>query len=73
MGYSPCKMVSLGQNLKMRKRCEKYFYDHIGVVVCKNRVKKHLIVKKREAFENGQNWSKAWVVAHAKWSVWVTS
>ena len=37
----------------------------------KHRVKKHLIVKKREAFENGQNWPKAWVIAHAKWSVWV--
>ena len=36
MGYSPCKKVSLGQNLKIRKRCEKRrFYDHIRVDVCK--------------------------------------
>ena len=31
-GYSLCKMVSLGQKLKMPKRCEKRFYDHIRVV-----------------------------------------
>ena len=33
MGYSPCKMVSLAQKLKMPKRCEKRLYDHIKVVV----------------------------------------
>ena len=35
MGYSPCKMLSLGQKLKMPKMWEKRFYDHIEVVVCK--------------------------------------
>ena len=29
------RMVSLGQKLKMPKRCEKRLYDHIRVVVCK--------------------------------------
>ena len=29
MGYSPCKVVSLGQKLKMLKNCEKLSYDHI--------------------------------------------
>ena len=37
----------------------------------RNRVKTHLIVNKREHFKNGQNWSKGWAIAHAKWSVWV--
>ena len=37
----------------------------------KNRFKKGLICEKQEHFENGQNWPKAWVIAHAKWSVWV--
>ena len=35
MGYSPCKIVSLGQKLKMPKTCEKGIEDHIRVVVCK--------------------------------------
>ena len=56
MGYSPCKMVSLGQKLKMPKRCEKRFYDHIKVVVCKKPLQKNLIFEKWEHFENGQNW-----------------
>ena len=33
-GYSLCKMVSLGKKLKMQKRCEKRFYNHIRVVLC---------------------------------------
>ena len=40
MGYSPCKMVSLGQKLKMLKRCEKRSYDHIKVVVSKKALQK---------------------------------
>ena len=56
MGYCPCKMVSLGPKLKMPKRCEKWLYDHIRVVICKNRSKKHLILEKLGHFENGQNW-----------------
>ena len=28
-GYSPCKMVSLGQKIKLPKTCEKLFYKHI--------------------------------------------
>ena len=35
MGYSPWKINSLGQKLKMPKRCEKRPYDHSGVVVSK--------------------------------------
>ena len=35
-----CKMVSLGQKLKMPKRCEKWLYDHIRVVMCKKPLQK---------------------------------
>ena len=35
MGYSPCKVVSLGQKLKMLKSCEKRSYDHIKVNMSK--------------------------------------
>ena len=56
MGYSPSKMVSLGQKWKMPKRCEKRSYDHIRVGVSKKRFKKHLILEKWEDFKNSQNW-----------------
>ena len=46
MGYSPCKMVSLGQKLKIRKRCEKRFYDHIKLVVCKKPLQKPPNIRK---------------------------
>ena len=56
MGYSPSKMLSLGQKLKIPKRCGKRLYDRIKVVVRKKPLKKKdKILKKREQFENGQN------------------
>ena len=39
-GYSLCKMVSLGQKLKMPKTCDKRFYKHIRLVLCKKRLQK---------------------------------
>ena len=56
MGYSPWKIVSLGQKLKMLKRCEKRSYDHIKVNMSKKSSKKPLILEKRDDFKNGQNW-----------------
>ena len=38
--YSLCKMVSLGQKLKLPKACKKQLYRHIGIVLCKNRLEK---------------------------------
>ena len=60
MGYSPCEMdmVSLGQKLKIRRRCEKQLYDHIRVVVYRKPLQKHLIFEKREHYLNGQNWPR---------------
>ena len=37
------KWLVLGEKLKMPKRCEKRFYEHIRVVVCKKLLQKHLI------------------------------
>ena len=49
-------MLSLGQNLKVPKRCEKRLFDLIKVVVCKKTLQKTPnIGKKREHFENGQS------------------
>ena len=42
MGYSPWKMVSLAQKLKMPKRCEKRFYYHVRNVAGKKPLEKTL-------------------------------
>ena len=39
-GHSLCKMVSLGQKLKMPKTCDKRLYKHIRLVLCKKRLQK---------------------------------
>ena len=51
-GYSPCKMVSLGEKLKMPKACKKWFYNKIRFVLCKNLSKKHQIFEKWDDFDN---------------------
>ena len=58
-GYSPNKIISLNQKLKMPRRCKQLLFDYIRVVMCKkNRSKKHLIFEKWEHFENGKNWPR---------------
>ena len=32
-GYSPCKILSLGQKIKLPKTCEKLLYKHIRVIL----------------------------------------
>ena len=44
-GYRLCKMVSLGQKIKLPKRCEKRFYKYIIDVLCKKRLQKTLIIR----------------------------
>ena len=56
IGQDACKVLSLGQKLKMQKRCEKQLYDHIRVVVCKKPLQKYLIFKKWQHFESSKNW-----------------
>ena len=46
----PCKILSLGQKLNMPKTCEKRFYKHIQVVLCKKRLQKPANIRKRRAF-----------------------
>ena len=43
-------MVSLGQKLKMPKRCEKRLYEHIRTVVCKKALQKTPNTQKMRAF-----------------------
>ena len=39
-GYTVCKMVSLAQKFKWPKTCEKRFYKHVRVVLCKKPLEK---------------------------------
>ena len=34
-GYSPCKMLALGQKFKFQKTCQNPFYKSFRVVLCK--------------------------------------
>ena len=43
-------MVSLGQKLKWPKTCEKRFYEHIRVVLCKKPLMKAPNIKEMRAF-----------------------
>ena len=50
MGYSPSKMVRLGQKLKMPTRCEKLLKEHIKVVACKKPLQTTPNIQKMTAF-----------------------
>ena len=51
-GYSPCKILTLGQKLKFQKTCQNPFYKSFRAVLCKKRSKKHQIFQKWDHFEN---------------------
>ena len=48
-GYSFCKLAAWLKNLK-QKRCEKRFYDHITVGLCKNPLQKTANIREMRAF-----------------------
>ena len=70
--YSPWKILSLGRKLKLPKPCEKRFYKHIKVVLCKKWLEKTANIREMRVFlkmaKIGHN---AKAIAHAKYSVWV--
>ena len=49
-GYRLCKIVTLGQKLKMHKNMLKTFLQHIAVVLCKKRLEKTANIGKMRAF-----------------------
>ena len=49
-GYSLCKMVSLGQKLKISKTCEKSFYKNIRVNICKKPLQKKPNIREMRQF-----------------------
>ena len=47
-----CKMVTLAQKLKWPKTCEKRFWKHVRVVLCKKPLEKSPNIRKWDHFEN---------------------
>ena len=48
--YSLCKIVTLGQKLKMQKNMLNTFLQHVAVVLCKKRHEKTANITKMRAF-----------------------
>ena len=55
-GYRLCKMVSLGQKIKLPKTYEKRFYKHITDVLCKKRLQKTLNIREMRRFWKFEKW-----------------
>ena len=49
-GYSLCKIVSLGQKLKLKKTCEERFFNHVRVVLCKKPLEKTPNIREARRF-----------------------
>ena len=49
-GYRPCKMLTLGQNLKFQKICQNPFYKSFRVVLCKKPLQKTLNIREMRKF-----------------------
>ena len=49
-GYRLCKMVSLAQKFKWPKTCEKRFYKHVRVVLCKKALEKTPNIREMRPF-----------------------
>ena len=48
--YSPCKILSLGHKIKLAKTCQKRFYKHIKILLCKKRLEKRTHIRNMRAF-----------------------
>ena len=68
-GYSLYKMVNLGQKLKFTKTCERRFFGHIRVVLCKETAWENTKYSRNEAIL--KIWNHAKAIAFAKCSVCV--
>ena len=49
-GYSPCKILTLGQKLKFQKTCQNPFHKSFRIVVCKKPLQKTLNIREMRAF-----------------------
>ena len=70
--YSPCKILSLAQKLKIKESSENLFYDHVRVVVCRKPLQKNKKYSKNESIlKIAKNGHDAKAIAHAKYKVWI--
>ena len=46
--YSPCKILSLGQKIKLPKTCEKPLYNYIRVALCVKKTVTDRVLRARE-------------------------
>ena len=68
-GYRLCKMVSLGQKLTRPKTCEKRFYKHVRVVLCKKRLEKTPYIREMRPFWKWAILQKLWTLKNDQfWS-----
>ena len=49
-GYSPCKILTLGQKLKFQKTCQNPFYKSFRVVLCKKPLEKTRNIREMRPF-----------------------
>ena len=71
-GYRLCKIVTLGQKLKMHKNMLKTFLQHIAVVLCKKRLEKTANIQKNQSIlKIAKNGHQAKAIDLAKSSLWV--
>ena len=70
-GYRLGKMVSLGQNFKWPKTCEKRFYKHVRVVLCKKPLEKRNKYSRNETILKILQDHLGKAIDFAKGSVWV--
>ena len=49
-GYSPCKILTLDEKLKLQKTCQNPFYKYFTVVLCKKPLQKTLNIREMRPF-----------------------
>ena len=59
-GYSLCKMVSLGQKIKIPKKCEKPFYKILRVILCKKPLQKTPNIREMTQFRKSAILQRLW-------------
>ena len=69
--YSPCKILTLGQKIKLPKTCEKLSTNTFKLFYAKNGSKKQLIFENESILKMAKNGHNEKAIAHAKYSLLV--
>ena len=65
-GYRLCKMVSLRQKVKRPKTCEKRFYKHVRVVLCKKPLEKTPNIQEMRPFSKSAILQRLWTLQNGQ-------